>query len=486
MDFDQSVDYNFVMRLNHDLEKISTLNNTNTISHGKDIATVQIDLHEDAESTSPQLLHSIHEELFEPNHIHPYTHYPMRLSFYENTDGEGEGNSPLTLSNNNSDNEDSMEDSQSRSNNRDGSFVPSIGTKRNTLSSMLTHEEVEQSLGKYYDDSSFKQLNELDILITYLKGQKNLFVFSENFLQQRLNCLLIPCLVISAAITIFAPFIQEYYWSGGLISGLNALIVFFISLSNYLKLESSIQTFHITANQYDKLETSLEFVSSKMVFMDNTSKKTQVVLNKIQDMEKKISEIKEWNPLFLPDEVRQRFPIICHINIFSFIKRMEVHKQNLISNLKDVKNEIRSILYHAEKHDGLFRKSLVPLHINTDTGTGTGTGTHAGTGIDISGSVGGGGSLDPGYDNNSSLDMESVRLARMKYRLQFLMKMKNKIKTDLMHHRNAYGHIDELFTKEIWHAQRRGGWWCYWFATSPPSLESPNPVINDYLRLTFG
>lgn len=458
-DFEESVDYNFVMRLNHDLEKISTVNDPA-------ITSVPIDLFEDPDSSSPQLLHTIHEELFESNHDNHHLSPPLRLSFYEHPDGEG--NSPLTLSNNNSDNEDSMEDSlgpiyeTQYNRNMNGNMNVNMNRgrgKRNALSSMLTHEDVEQSLGKYYDDTSFKQLNELDILITYLKGQKNLFVFSKNLLQQKLNCLLIPCLVISAAVSIFAPFIQEYYWSGGLISGLNALIVFFISLSNYLKLESSIQTFHITANQYDKLETSLEFVSSKMLFIDDISKKSQVVLNKIQDMEKKISDIKEWNPLFLPDEVRRRFPIICHINIFSFIKRMEVHKQNLISNLKDIKNEIRSILYHAEKHHTLLHRSSALLHPDTD--------------IDVSGL-------------ESGIDMDSVQLARMKYRLQFLMKMKNKIKSDLMHYRNAYGHIDELFTKEIWHAQNGGVWWWWsWVSSPPPLLESPNPVINDYLRLTF-
>ena len=458
-DFEERVDYNFVMRLNNDLEKISTVNDPA-------ITSISIDLLEDPDSSSPQLLHTIHEELFESNYHNHNSCPPVRLSFYENPDGGG--NSPLTLSNNNSDNEDSMEDSLGLINetkyymNRNGNMNGNgNGTesgsgswsrgKKHSLSSMLTHEDVEQSLGKYYDDTSFKQLNELDILITYLKGQKNLFVFSKNLLQQKLNCLLIPCLVISAAVSIFAPFIQEYYWSGGVISGLNALIVFFISLSNYLKLESSIQTFHITANQYDKLETSLEFVSSKMLFMNDTSQKSQVVLNKIQDMEKKISDIKEWNPLFLPDEVRRRFPIICHINIFSFIKRMEIHKQNLISNLKDIKNEIRSILYHAEKHDSFMH-----------------------TEIDVSGHM---------HGIGSGLDMGSVQLIRMKYRLQFLMKMKNKIKSDLIHYRNAYGHIDELFTKEIWHAQNGGVWW--WFSSSPPLLESPNPVINDYLRLTF-
>jgi len=303
---------------------------------------------------------------------------------------------------------------------------------------VLGHIDVERSLGKYYDDISNKRVNELDILITYLKGQKNLYIHSEIISQQKLNLLLIPCLLITTAITIFAPFIQEYYWSGGFISGLNALTAFFITLANYLKLESSIQTFHITANQYDKLETALEFVSSKMLFIDSEDEKSAVVLNKIREMEKKISDIKEWNPLFIPEEVRQQFPIICNINIFSFIKRIELHKQNLISNLKDVKNEIRYIL--------------------SKTGSGLGV----------------------GVDNASIVQ-------RWKSRLEFLVGVKEKIKSEILLNKQVYTQIDEMFTKEIRRAHF--GWWmCHLFGcmrSSPTFEHTGNPVIDDYLRVAF-
>jgi hypothetical protein len=414
MKTEDSVDHQFVIRLNQDLDKICESEPTE--DH---VAFTIMNVQEDTEKTG--LFTGIHEELF----------------FFNN--------SPLTLSNNNSDNgdngdnsdnEDSMDDSND-------SFHPKR-ENRFVASSMLTHQDVELSLGKYYSDISVKQLNELDLLITYLKGQKHLFIKAKNVLQNKLNMLLIPCLIISSAITIFAPFIQEYNWSGGVVSGLNALIVFFISLSNYLKLESSIQTFHITANQYDKLETSLEFVSSKMLFIEDNSKKSHMVLSKIQDMEKKMSEIKDWNPLFVPEEVQRSFPIICNINIFSFIKRIELHRQNLIANLKDIKNEIRYILRHMEQDH---------------------------------------------RDHRDHEDPTDTKLHRMKTRLTFLIDVKSKIKTDLMHNRNAYGHIDELFTKEICYASRNK--WMMWntcFSASLPIpylVETTNPVIDDFLRITF-
>jgi len=421
MKTEDSVDHQFVIRLNQDLDKICE-SEPREEDH---VAFTIMNVQEDTEKTG--LFTGIHEELFLFN------------------------NSPLTLSNNNSDNGDNGDNGDNSDNgdsmdDSNDSFHPRQ-ENRFLASSMLSYQDVELSLGKYYSDISVKQLNELDLLITYLKGQKHLFIKAKNVLQNKLNMLLIPCLVISSAITIFAPFIQEYYWSGGVVSGLNALIVFFISLSNYLKLESSIQTFHITANQYDKLETSLEFVSSKMLFIEDNSKKSHVILSKIQEMEKKMSEIKDWNPLFVPEEVQRSFPIICNINIFSFIKRVELHRQNLISNLKDIKNEIRYILRHMDQDHRDHR------------------------------------------DQDQDQDPVNTKLHRMKARLTFLIDVKSKIKTDLMHNRNAYGHIDELFTKEICYASRnRCIMWNTCFSTSssiPYLAGSTNPVIDDFLRITF-
>ena len=178
----------------------------------------------------------------------------------------------------------------------------------------LTFYEVEQVLDKYYyeDDTKEAAAGELDILITYLKGQKNLHLQSKMVCESWLNALLSPTLMITAAITIFAPFIQTFPWSGGFISGLNATTAFLISLVKYLKLESSVEMFHHTVNQFDKLETSVEFTTSKLMFVLDTTEKSRLVLEKIQEIEKKVSEIKEWNSQLVPSAVvRQAY---CHID----------------------------------------------------------------------------------------------------------------------------------------------------------------------------
>jgi hypothetical protein len=242
---------------------------------------------------------------------------PSVLSYYNNSDSDGD----CHISSGGS-------DSMNNSFHLDSLYQPDKKYRK------ISSHQIEKSIEKYYYESESGHSNELDILITYMKGQKNVYILSKNVTQYKLNCLLIPSIMITAAVTIFAPFIQPFAWSGGFISGLNAITTMLISLSNYLKLESSVDMYYATANQYDKLETSLEFVSSKLLFIESESEKSRVILKNIQDVEKKITEIKEWNPLFIPSEVRSVFPIICNINIFSLIKKMELHKRDLIQIIR--------------------------------------------------------------------------------------------------------------------------------------------------------
>jgi hypothetical protein len=99
-----------------------------------------------------------------------------------------------------------------------------------------------------------KYSSELDILTTFMKGQKNVYIQSKQLSQWRYNCLMIPSLLITCGVTIFSDFVKCDGDNKWIITALNATIGLLIAMMNFLKLESSTTMFLQLANHYDKLE----------------------------------------------------------------------------------------------------------------------------------------------------------------------------------------------------------------------------------------
>jgi hypothetical protein len=369
--------------------------------------------------------------IIEENNVNTYTdlHFIHKLNedleVLRRNNDIYESNSPIIMSNENSDNSDDELDIDSLHNKYfDDNYQNTDKTK---FLKKLTFREVKKSINKYYEVDD-KYSNELDILTTYLKGQKNLYIKSRTITQTKLNMLMIPSLIGTAIISICAPIIQPYSWSGAFISGLNAVVALCISFVHYLKLESSSELFLFLMNQYDRLESSIEFTNNKIAFFENDKEKNDLVLSKMKEVEKKINEIKETTTIFIPNEVKQIFPIICNVNIFSFIKRIEIYKQNLLIKFKDIKNEI--------------------LYIEWKWG-------------------------------------DKIENKEQK-RLDFILKMKEKIKDEILQYKNAYGCIDELFMREIKQADNTN-LLSIWFCKKPMIgfKLTENHALKEYFSTIF-
>lgn len=325
-----------------------------------------------------------------------------------------DGNSPMTMSPYQSDDDDANE-----SKNKCNKFR------------QLSYEEIEQEIEKHYYQTDSLISNELDALITYIKGQKHLFNHSKQYTQRNLNMLVLPAILISGFIAVFSSFLEDFYWSHGFIAGLNALVALCISIANYFKLERKSHGYYLTAFQYDKIETSLEFVSSKIAFMKDENDKEEIILKKIQETEEKICEIKEWNHSFIPNDVQKTFPIIAHLNIFSFIKRLENNKKLTFLRFQNIKNEIRYIQF-------VFQRDAKGL--------------------------------------------SSEEKNKMQQRLMQLFQTKESIKNDIICYCNAYGYLDNLFNIEIANAENKSSFlWslCY------PSKEKKNLSMNNHIVDAF-
>jgi len=120
---------------------------------------------------------------------------------------------------------------------------PSCGLKYTKLS----YGAVKRQINKHYEqDIVHRYSSALDILASYLKGQKIIYMETRNYTISTLNKLMLPAIFITAVCSVIQSPIQDTSYGTLILSGLNAFIAFLLAVINYLKLDASAEAHKIS------------------------------------------------------------------------------------------------------------------------------------------------------------------------------------------------------------------------------------------------
>jgi hypothetical protein len=257
----------------------------------------------------------------------------------------------------------------------------------------LDYNDVAKKINRDYQPSVPNQFSSaLDILSSYLKGQRTIYMETMSLHRKNLNRLMLPAIVISAVCSVL---LQSSFGQEGIgihvVSGMNVCVACLIAIINYLKLDASAEAHKTTAHQYDKLLTSLEFTSGEVLLFhereldryaedelsdarsyllgfgedvggksveeldvmakqkfnmrmrEARKKLNDTMKNTIMGVRNQIAEIKDANQFVVPKSIRTRYPLLYNTNVFSIIKKIEDYKGYQMTKLKNIKNDIRIV-----------------------------------------------------------------------------------------------------------------------------------------------
>lgn len=191
----------------------------------------------------------------------------------------------------------------------------------------------------YKLDAQHKYSSALDILASYLKGQKIINMEARSHIVTRLNCLMFPAILLTAICTVLQPIINELthktFNSSLILSCANAFLTFLLSLISFLKLDASAEAFKISSHQYEKLQSGVEFLSGRILLFKNynISNQSDLPINNVKKKSIKKYIFKKQN--FEKEQIQNH-----DIDMYSTYDKSSDNSNYILDN--DIENNINN------------------------------------------------------------------------------------------------------------------------------------------------